>query len=212
VLNHFKSVFKTATRETWDLAVANHPFTVLAAFAAACLAIYFGRKFGGQSASQMNDGLISLGYGIAAYIVVFVLFFLAHFCYLTPKHMLQEATRSLAVAKSKKEREKIRTKLGEFQLEIEDRARAMKTLGPIDIVTFDQNLNATSENDQFLEEVLRYIMQNVGTAYGAMFLSDAGLPERPISITGNRKHHEHLQYLDHRALRLNQIVNEYKTD
>lgn len=119
--------------------------------------------------------------------------------------------RKAEKSEHKQERENIRAKLGGFQLEIEERARAIKNMGPMGALTFQNNLNAETVDHQFIEGVLKYIMQNVGPAYGAIFLMDAGLPERPISI-GNSKHQQHLQNLQNRALRLKQIIDEYKAD
>jgi hypothetical protein len=207
-----REVSRESISETWDAVFANRPKTVILAVIGACLAIYLARRYGWQSIDQMKDAFISVVFGLIAYGIVFVCVFAANFCYFVPKKLYVRDQQLKASAKSKKERENIRAKLGGFQLEIEERARSIKNLNPLDIVTFDKNLNATTMDDQFMEGVLKYIMQNVGAAYGAIFLMEAGLPERPISVIGNSNHQQHLQYLQNRALRLKQIIDEYKAD
>jgi hypothetical protein len=67
-------------------------------------------------------------------------------------------------------------------------------------------------DEQQIDGILEYLMQNVGASQGGIFLMDAGLPESPVAIVDSIKHQKHLQYLKNRALRLKQIIDEYRTD
>jgi hypothetical protein len=210
--SHFREVLRASISETWDAVFANHPKTVILTIAGTCLAIYLTRRYGGQSSEQMKDALISVGFGLVAYGIVFAVVFLANFCYFTPKRIIQEQQTLLSVARSKKEREEIRAKLGGFQLEIEDRVKAMENMQPTDVVTFENNLNATTVDGYFIDGILKYVMQNVGASYGAEFLMDAGLPDRPHVSGHNIKYQKHLRHLRNRALRLKQIIEQYRID
>lgn len=198
--------------ETWDAVFVNRPKTVILTIAGACLAIYLARRYGWQSSDQMKDAFISIAFGLIAYGIVFVCAFTANFCYLVPKKLYVRDQQLKASAKSKKEREDIRAKLCGFQLEIEERIKAMKTMNPIDLITFENNLNATTMDTRFLDGVLNYLMKNVGGSHGGIFLMDAGLPEPSVTVLGIDKHGQHLQNLRNRAIRLKQIIDEYRID
>jgi hypothetical protein len=206
--NYFKSVLREARKATWDLVFADRPVTVIIATGVTCLAIYMHRQFGGQSSGQTIDALVSIGFGLAAYGLIFALVFFAHFCYFTPKHMLQKATQALAVAKSKKEREQIRSHLCGLQLGIEDRIKVLHNMTPVEVLLFDNNTNATTVNDNFVDDAFKYVTDNVGLSHGGIFLMDSGLPHAAT----NSKYGKHLEYLLNRAFRLKQIIDEYKID
>jgi FtsZ-binding cell division protein ZapB len=126
--------------------------------------------------------------------------------------LTRETEQLRAHAKSKQKREEIRAKLGGFQLDIEDRVRDLKNMKPEEVVTFGNNLNATKINDDFINEILEYVMKNVGASYGAEFLMDAGLPDRTLVLGHNLKYQQHLYYLRCRAFRLKQIIEQYRID
>ena len=84
-MSYLRQNFIKSCSDAWDVVFANHPWTVVFIYVAACLAIYLQRTWGNQSPEQMKEAFISIGFGLIAYAILFAAVLLFNFFYLTPR-------------------------------------------------------------------------------------------------------------------------------
>jgi hypothetical protein len=107
---------------------------------------------------------------------------------------------------AKQSRENIRRELYSYLLDLESRITDLRRLDAPAVAMFGMTPAETDKDNKRIDEIFKYITENISLSAAGEFLSSTGLNRNPRGITWG-KLDDHVEFLTNRAIRLKRIVD-----